>query len=219
MPKTLPRLLAAALALASVSAHADPIAWTDWTSTGASVVMGSLSVDSSSVDVTFSGGYSFAQLGTGINYWTEASPAPYTASALVDNAPTASELIALNAGGSVTITFSQAVHDPLIGLVSWNDNTVDFGVPIEILSYGRGYWGNGTPILNGDGDGFYGSGEVHGVIRLAGDYTSITFTHTGENWHGLTVGVVGLAPVPEAETWALMLAGLGLVGWAARRRG
>jgi hypothetical protein len=28
-----------------------------------------------------------------------------------------------------------------------------------------------------------------------------------------------LAPVPEPETWALMLAGLGLVGWAARRRG
>lgn len=26
------------------------------------------------------------------------------------------------------------------------------------------------------------------------------------------------APVPEAETYALMLAGLGLVGWAARRR-
>lgn len=27
------------------------------------------------------------------------------------------------------------------------------------------------------------------------------------------------APVPEAETYAMMLAGLGLVGWAARRRG
>ncbi|MCA1924944.1 MAG: esterase-like activity of phytase family protein [Thiobacillus sp.] len=26
------------------------------------------------------------------------------------------------------------------------------------------------------------------------------------------------APVPEAETWAMLLAGLGLVGWAARRR-
>ncbi len=26
------------------------------------------------------------------------------------------------------------------------------------------------------------------------------------------------APVPEPEAWALLLAGLGLVGWAARRR-
>jgi hypothetical protein len=25
-------------------------------------------------------------------------------------------------------------------------------------------------------------------------------------------------PIPEPETYALMLAGLGLVGWAARRR-
>jgi hypothetical protein len=27
------------------------------------------------------------------------------------------------------------------------------------------------------------------------------------------------APIPEPETWGLMLTGLGLVGWAARRRG
>jgi hypothetical protein len=25
-------------------------------------------------------------------------------------------------------------------------------------------------------------------------------------------------PVPEPETWAVLLAGLGLVGWAGRRR-
>jgi MYXO-CTERM domain-containing protein len=25
-------------------------------------------------------------------------------------------------------------------------------------------------------------------------------------------------PVPEADTWAMLLAGLGLVGWQARRR-
>lgn len=39
---------------------------------------------------------------------------------------------------------------------------------------------------------------------------------------GLSVSPVSLigsvTPVPEADTWALMLAGLGLVGWAVRRR-
>ncbi|MFN7087417.1 MAG: PEPxxWA-CTERM sorting domain-containing protein [Burkholderiales bacterium] len=25
-------------------------------------------------------------------------------------------------------------------------------------------------------------------------------------------------PVPEADTWAMLLAGVGMVGWAARRR-
>ena len=34
-------------------------------------------------------------------------------------------------------------------------------------------------------------------------------------WNG---NQLTLAPVPEPETWALMLAGLGLVGWMARRR-
>jgi len=32
-------------------------------------------------------------------------------------------------------------------------------------------------------------------------------------------GDVGISAVPEAQTYALMLAGLGLVGWRARRRG
>ena len=43
-------------------------------------------------------------------------------------------------------------------------------------------------------------------------------------WRMATSGDVGnpglftLAPVPEAETWAMLLAGLGLVGAIARRR-
>ncbi|MCA1925502.1 MAG: choice-of-anchor I family protein [Thiobacillus sp.] len=35
---------------------------------------------------------------------------------------------------------------------------------------------------------------------------------------GMSTSLYSLAPVPEAETYAMMLAGLGLVGWAARRR-
>jgi hypothetical protein len=194
--------------------------WTDWTqvTTAAPGVLGTLTVGSSTVDVTFSGAYSFAQTSGGTNYWNPS--APYISSA-VANAPPASDIIALSAAGTATITFSAAVQDPLLGLVSWNTNTVDFGVPIEILSYGQGFFGNGTPILNLDGDGFFGSGEVHGVIRLPGSYTSITFTHTSENWHGFTVGVVGLGGpppngVPEPAT--LLLFGAGLVGLVGLRR-
>jgi len=47
--------------------------------------------------------------------------------------------------------------------------------------------------------------------------TSVSFSAWGQQIDNVTFGVS--APVPEPETYALMLAGLGLVGFAARRRG
>lgn len=39
-----------------------------------------------------------------------------------------------------------------------------------------------------------------------------------KKYAGLTAGTLAITPVPEADTWAMMLAGLGLVGWSAMRR-
>jgi len=204
-------ILSVLIIISASAVQAAQVYWTDWTTAGSNEVTGTMTIGSKTVGVTFSGIYSFAQTSGGANYWNPA--APYL-SATVDNAPPASDIIGLSTGGSVTITFSEAVTNPLLALVSWNGNTVDFGDDvIEFLSYGHGYWGNGTPVMNGDNTGFYGSGEVHGVLQVTGTYSSITFSHTSEGWHGLTVGAVDLAPVPiPAALWLFGSGMLGLVG-------
>ena len=206
-------LFAVLAMLPASAAIAAPVGWTDWTSTGPSTVSGTMTFGATTVGVTYSGPYyaPTTQVSGGTNYWSPS--APYI-SATVPNAPPASDIIALNEpGGLKTITFSHAVNDPLLALVSWNGNVVDFGVPIEILSFGLGHFGTGTATLNGGGTGFTGVGEFHGVIRLPGTYTSITFSDTSELWHGFTVGAVS---VPEPSTGILL--GIGLAGLLAYRR-
>ncbi|MDP2811103.1 MAG: FxDxF family PEP-CTERM protein [Rhodocyclaceae bacterium] len=53
-----------------------------------------------------------------------------------------------------------------------------------------------------------------GVELVAADFTILS----QNNEPNFASFAHGTAPVPEPETYALMLAGLGLVGWAARRR-
>ena len=208
--KQLASLCVQSLLLVSLSAPvlANPVYWTDWTAVPtAASAEGSIQVDNTLVGVTYTGSsnHAFVQTGSGTNYWGGNA---YTQGS-VDNAPLPSELVALNAGGAVTISFSQPVVDPYIGLVSWNGNTVNFGQPISIDSFGPGFWGTGTPVLNSAQTGFFGNGEVHGVISLKGTYSALSFSHTSENWHGFTVGVSAV-PWP-ASAWLFAL-GLGVLG-------
>lgn len=190
-----------------------PVTWTDWTSATATSASGQLG----SVAVEFAGTVAFAQTGVGINYWTEGDPPPYTGNDLVDNAPTPAEMVALSAASINTLTFSEAVTDPLMAIVSLGRTnlpvTYDFDTPFTVLSEGQGYWGDGW-YTTGPGDVLTGY-EMHGVIQFLGTVSAISWTSTAESWHGFTLGLAPLTNVPEPSILALL--GIGLVGIAVSR--
>ncbi|NUM35556.1 MAG: hypothetical protein HUU50_13500 [Candidatus Brocadiae bacterium] len=200
------------LLLFSISTFALPVYWTDWTSSSNSYsAVGQIVIGSTTIGVQFSStsAYNFIQTSGGTNYWTGAA---YT-NGSVSNAPSNSDLISLYTGGTITITFSQAVQDPVFALASWNSNSLNFGIPIVVDSTGSGYFGSGSfSYINGN-TGVAGSGEVHGIIRLTGMFTSVTFTHTSENWHGMTLGVFA---VPEMNSLSLLV--IACIALFARKR-
>lgn len=235
------------IATASPAAFAVPVYWTDWTS-GATTggvfnAQGTITTSTSTVQVTYSNpqGIAFFQDGIGdTDYWRSGgvrndATSPYT-SPLVDNIPTGSDMIALNRAGTQTLSFSEAIANPVFSYISLNGNGYAFNQDFEILSFGNGtpdntcgFWGCGTSYKNvvdlGGGNFEYqllGTGEPHGTIRFTGAFDSVSWRSlSNENWNGFTVGIQGTAlEVPQSvpEPGSLALLGLGLFGFVASRR-
>jgi hypothetical protein len=159
-------------------------------------------------------------------------PAPYPSytpvatfsGGTVSNAPAPADGIVQIFGGADTgthtITFSSAVLNPVLAIWSLGQPGLlaqfAFDQTFTIQSGGPNaeYGGSAITALGNTVSGV----EGNGVIQFSGSVTSISWTNPiFENWYGFTVGVP-VAAVPEPETYALMLAGLALLGARARRR-
>ena len=202
----------AVAALMSTSASA-AIQWTDWTSITSTLATGSLGAST----VTLSGPFDTAQISGGTDYWRTGGN-PWAAYDALSNLPTNNDFIAPS-GNQVlhTISFSKAVIDPYIAIISLGQGGIQtnwtFNAPFALIDQGQGFWGNGVFTILGNS---ISAGEAHGVIQFKGSFTSLTLlTNQTENWSGLTIGAAG---VPEPTSWAMLIAGFGLVGAAARRR-
>ena len=198
--------------------------------------------DASTVDVGFAatfargnpGSFFFAQTAGGTNYWNPSTP---YLSAQVENAPPASEILALVGGENqiYTVTLSEPIKDPIMAIVSLGSSFIatsyDFDSPFAIVSQGTGFWGdNATALSQLSGDVLLGT-EGHGTIQFLGTFSTFSWAvPTPENWHGFTFGIrttealePTVVPEPTAvpEPTSLALLGMGAIGLVAnsiRRR-
>jgi len=215
-------LLGCLITVTSLCATATSAAttWTDWTSATVGNP-GSAAGTLNGVQVSYSGEVAGSVLNGQSNIW----------------APNSSFI-----GGTVTTSPSTVGDDiRLLGAFT-GTNTLTFGTPLvnpvfAIWSLGQpglaaSFTFNATPTLEAGGPNSLFGGQTitvlgnvvsgsegNGVVQFTGTFGSISWTNTFENFYAFTVGLNGpIGAVPEPETYAMLLAGLGLLGFAARRR-
>ena len=206
-------IITAAAAFIHTLASAGP-SWIDWTT----VNTGTLTIGSQVVGVTLTGSTPDL-LDNGTYYYDNANTGG-TTSAGTYGGYLPSDMLQVSNASFFTLTFSQAIVNPYIALVSVGQPNLavayTFDSNVSVLSSGSNYWGNGTYATAGNT--FTGS-EFNGVLQLQGSFTSMNIAvGQPEYWHGFNVGSASVSAVPEPETYAMMLAGLGLMGAIARRR-
>jgi len=121
----------------------------------------------------------------------------------------------VNAGGGVFIAGGTGAGGPAAEAALWNGFLGGFGLALDGRNY-NGVSGNiavtgSHPILAGVAQLFYNNGNT--VIDLGTNPNASIVEGNG------LIGVYdNVGAVPEPETYALVLAGLGVLGFVARRR-
>lgn len=201
----------------AMPASAAVIDWTNWSSSVANSTSGSAIGTAGVVSVSYSGELEnfFA------NYPSYGPSSTFSGGTVGNPPPSANGIIQLYGGNANlinTITFSQAVTNPVFAIWSLGQGGINasfnFNATPTLESGGPSNEYSGSTI-NVIGNNVFGI-EGNGTVQFTGTYSSLSWTNpTFENWYGFTVGV---AAVPEPETYGMMLMGLGLIGFVARRR-
>lgn len=214
--------------VAVLHSTAATVNWTDWTSAVIGTpgsASGTMMFGLNAVNVVYSGDLTpSTQISGGTNFY---NPDVYTSSS-VSNSPAPNDDILAFAAGPQTpmsLSFSSPVDGLVMAIVSLNSAGLEFDRPFTVLSFGYGYWGNGSlSAMPGSEPGRYllsPAGEGHGTILFSGPVDSLNFTHTAyENWAGFTVGAMRLADseVPEPASMGILGSGLLALALAQRRR-
>ncbi len=218
--------------VATISEAATVYDYVDWTSDTLSTgstngsVAGTIATSQGTVNVTYSGDVvAPTQINNSGNDYYTAWQSVYT-NAVVSNSPTNVDVIALSEASSYTdtITFSTAVTDPILDIVSLgaakDEVTVSylFSATPVLLSQGPGWYRGCSTCLSVNGNTLIGM-EGDGVVEFVGTYTSISWTTTGaESWNGFTLGAADDS-VPEPATWiGLLIASMLAVPFVRRRK-
>jgi hypothetical protein len=122
--------------------------------------------------------------------------------------------LSVEAGQSETLTFGSAVKDVslYIGSVDgYNGLNFTFGGAIAPISY------TGATLPNGADNGAQTQADTNGmfVFHFADPVKTLTLTSSSNSFEIASISAGG---VPEPASWALMMAGLGLVGGTLRVR-
>lgn len=223
--KTSRNCLLLLLSILPSSSWAATITYVNWTSSTTPVSnMGTASgTIFGTINVTYSGELQFAQTGTTSSPWAGYAPATTWESALVSNAPSNAQIIAIDGltGFTDTVTFSSPVTNLIMDIVSLGQPGVGtnytFSSPFTILNIGpSNQFGGGTNTLTESGNTLTGH-EGDGIIEFAGPISSLSWTaSTPEFWNGFTFGAESpTAATPEPAT--LLLMGIGALALAGRK--
>ena len=216
-------LVGAVLAmLGSMPAANAAVVWTNWTAPGTtSNTTGGATGLMGGVTVTYTG--EMQCVNCDASQW---SPAATWMGGPIANGPTGNSGIKLigGFGATDTITFSSAVLNPVLAIVSLGQGGIpasfDFSnnnPAVSFTVYGGGQSNNwqGQPLTT-NGQSVFGV-EGNGLVMFHGSFSSISWTNpSAENYYVFQVGTVGA--VPEPSTWAMMILGFAGVGFMAYRR-